>query len=104
MKINSVNADHVHALLDLPTHQTIEEVAQLLKGSSSHWINKNRIIPGKFNWGRGYGVFSVSQSNVEKVVKYITRQEQHHKKKTFMEEYKEFIKAYGMAYSEIENR
>jgi putative transposase len=59
MKINHVNADHVHALIDLPTSLSIEELMQLLKGSSSHWINANDIITGKFAWGRGYGAFSV---------------------------------------------
>ena len=53
MKINHVNADHVHALVDLPTGFSIEELVQLLKGSSSHWINSNDLITGKFAWGRG---------------------------------------------------
>jgi REP element-mobilizing transposase RayT len=55
MKINHVNADHVHALVDLPTGFSIEELMQLLKGSSSHWINANNLVVGKFAWGRGYG-------------------------------------------------
>ena len=67
MKINFVNPDHTHALIDLPTRYSIEEVMKLLKGGSSHWINANRIIPGKFAWGRGYGAFSVSHSNVGSV-------------------------------------
>jgi REP element-mobilizing transposase RayT len=53
MKINYVNADHVHALIDLPTGLSIEELMQLLKGSSSHWVNANNVLPGKFAWGRG---------------------------------------------------
>jgi len=48
MKINYVNADHVHALVDLPTGLSVEELMQLLKGSSSHWINENNLAPGKF--------------------------------------------------------
>ena len=59
MKINYVNADHVHALVDLPISLSIEKLIQLLKGSSSHWINSNNLITGKFAWGRGYGAFSV---------------------------------------------
>jgi putative transposase len=51
MKVNYVNADHVHALIDLPTSLSIEELAQLLKGSSSHWINASDLITGKFAWG-----------------------------------------------------
>ena len=51
MKINFVNPDHVHALIDLPTGVSIEKLVQLLKGSSSHWINSNDVITGKFAWG-----------------------------------------------------
>src|SRR5688572_8850018 len=70
MKINYVNSDHVHALVDLPTSLSIEEMMQLFKGGSSHWINGANLLPGKFGWGRGYGVFSVSESNVAEVAKY----------------------------------
>ncbi len=78
MKINYFNADHTHALIDLPTNQTIEQVIQLLKGSSSHWINQNKLIRGRFAWGRGYGAFSVSHSDVDRVAQYISGQEAHH--------------------------
>jgi putative transposase len=68
MRINCVNPDHVHALVDLPTSLSIEELAHLLKGSSSHWwIKSNDIILGKFAWGRGYGAFSLSESNGDQV-------------------------------------
>ena len=50
MKINFVNSDHIHALIDLPTDKSIEDIFQVFKGSSSHWINQNNIIPGKFSW------------------------------------------------------
>lgn len=98
MKINFVNSDHTHSLIDLPTNYSIEEVMHLLKGSSSHWINQNNFLKTKFSWGRGYGAFSVSESNLEKVVNYIANQEEHHRTKTFEEEYKEFIKVYGLQY------
>ena len=75
MKINYVNADQVHALVDLSTNLSIEELMQLLKGSSSHWVNVNNILQGKFAWGRGYGAFSVSESNVAQVAAYIAGQE-----------------------------
>ncbi|MEY2540471.1 MAG: REP-associated tyrosine transposase [Verrucomicrobiota bacterium] len=96
MKANYVNADHVHALVDLPTAVSIEELMQRLKGSSSHWINTHRLLPGKFAWGRGYGVFSVSASNVEQVTAYIRGQEQHHRIRTFAEEFQEFIERHGL--------
>ena len=91
-----VNPDHVHLLMDLPTSMTIEDAAHLLKGSSSNWINKSSLIKTKFAWGRGYGAFSVSQSSVEKVCDYIKNQEEHHRGRSFREEYEEFIKLYGM--------
>lgn len=96
MKINYVNADHVHALIDLPTALSIENVVQLLKGSSSHWINANDITAAKFAWGRGYGAFAVSESNVNTVAAYIAGQEQHHRMRTFTDELKEFIERHGL--------
>ena len=96
MKINFVNADHVHALIDLPTNLSIEEVMQLFKGGSSHWINESNLVPGKFGWGRGYGVFSVSESGVAEVCAYIANQEEHHRKRNFVEELKLFVERYGL--------
>ena len=104
MKINYFNAEHTHALIDLPTNLTIEEVIKLLKGSSSHWINQNRLIKGRFAWGRGYGAFSVSQSDVSRVANYIARQEEHHRKRSFAEEYAIFVKRYGLEWRDEENR
>lgn len=93
MKINYVNADHVHALIDLSPDKSIQDIVKLLKGSSSHWINKNRIIEDKFSWGRGYGAFSVSQSNAGIVIHYIKNQEIHHRKKNFSDEFESFLRA-----------
>jgi REP element-mobilizing transposase RayT len=96
MKINHVNPEHVHVLVDLPTSLCIEEVVQLLKGSSSHWINENNLLSCKFGWGRGYGAFSVSHSGVAEVARYIANQEQHHRKKSFAEELKLFVERYEL--------
>jgi putative transposase len=70
------------------------------KESSSHWINANDLIMGKFAWGRGYGAFSVSESNVGQVAAYIAGQGQHHRFRTFAQEFKEFIHRYGLRQSE----
>jgi len=102
MKINYVNPEHVHALIDLPTKFSIEDVFKLLKGASSHWINERKLLHGKFGWSRGYGAFSVSQSNVAQVAKYIATQEEHHRKHSFLEEYQNFIQRYGMKWREEE--
>jgi REP element-mobilizing transposase RayT len=93
---NHVNADHVHTLVDLPTSLSIEDLAQLLKGSSSHWINENNLVRGKFAWGRGYGAFSVSESNVDEVVAYIAGQEDHHRFRSFTDEFKQFADRHGL--------
>jgi len=100
MKINFVNPDHVHALIDLPTSLCIEDMMQLLKGSSSHWVNEQNLVAGKFGWGRGYGVFSVSESGVSEVCAYIANQEEHHRKRTFAEELKLFVERYGLEWRE----
>ena len=104
MKINYFNAEHAHALIDLPTNLTIEQVVHLLKGSSSHWINQHRLVKGRFAWGRGYGAFSVSQSDVSKVANYIARQEEHHRKRSFADEYAIFVRRYGLEWRDKENR
>jgi putative transposase len=96
MKTNYINVDHAHALIDLPTNLSVEDCIKLLKGSSSFYINKNRIINNKFSWGRGYGAFSVSPLQLDNTVKYIDNQEVHHKIKSFEEEYQLFIEKYGV--------
>jgi REP element-mobilizing transposase RayT len=98
MKINYVNPEHVHALVDLPTSKTIENLMQLFKGSSSHWINEQGLVAGKFGWGRGYGAFSVSQSGVAEAARYIAGQEAHHRRKSFVDELKLFVERYGLAW------
>ena len=88
MKINYVNADHVYALVDLPTNLSTEEMMQLFKGSSSHWINSNDVVRQKFASGRGYGVFFVSESNLSKMCTYIAEQPEHHRLRSFAEEFR----------------
>jgi len=96
MKINYVNPEHVHSLIDLPTNITIEDSFRLLKGASSHYINQTRLISGKFTWGRGYAAFSVSESQINKVVNYIKNQKEHHRVKSFAEEYTEFLSRHNL--------
>ena len=100
MRINFVNPDHVHTLVDLPTSLSIEEIMHLLKGESSHWINQNGLVACKFAWGRGYGVFSVSHSGLDEVSRYIVDQEQHHRKRNFTDELKLLVKHYGLEWDE----
>jgi REP element-mobilizing transposase RayT len=104
MRINYVNAEHTHALIDLPTNICVEDVIKLFKGSSSHWINQSRVIRSRFAWGRGYGAFSVSHSDVERVAHYIANQERHHQRQSYAEEYALFVKRYGLEWRDEENR
>ena len=63
------------------------------------WIKENRLVPCRFEWQEGYGAFSYAKSQVDAVVKYILHQEEHHKKKTFNDEYREFLDKYGVEYN-----
>ena len=94
--IDSLNGytDHLHCLFGLNTDMTIAKVMQLIKGESSFWINKEKLTKTKFEWADEYFAVSVSESIVPKVRGYIQNQEKHHEKKTFMEEYEEFMRTY----------
>ncbi len=98
--LDSVNGhkEHAHCLVSLGREQTISKVAQLIKGESSFWINKNEMIPQKFEWQDDFWAVSVSESHVPKVQKYIAAQEQHHGIKSFKEEIDEFMEKYGWSY------
>jgi putative transposase len=89
--------EHLHCLISLGKDQAIADVAQLVKGESSHWINKNRLIPYKFSWQDDYFAVSVSESHLGRVVDYIKTQETHHKYKSFSEEVEEFMNKYGFS-------
>lgn len=87
--------DHVHCLLSINSSQNIATIIQLLKGESSFWINKNKLIKYKFEWQDEYFAVSVCESQLETVRNYIRNQEIHHKNKTFQDEYNEFIKNFN---------
>lgn len=89
------HTNHVHCLISLEPDQNIATLMQLLKGESSHWANKNLDFPEKFGWQEEYFAVSVSQSHFEAVGTYIRNQESHHSKKTFEQEYQEFLDKYG---------
>lgn len=87
--------EHLHCLISLGKDQSIAKIAQLIKGESFIWINKNNIISEKFSWQDDYFAVSVSESQVQSVIKYIKNQEAHHSKKSFGEEAEEFVAKYG---------
>ena len=88
-------SDHCHCLISLGKDQNISKIAQLIKGESSLWINKQKIFNYHFSWQNDYWAMSVSESGIDKVRSYILNQEQHHKKKTLNDEIDEIMKKYG---------
>ncbi|MBK8626714.1 MAG: IS200/IS605 family transposase [Saprospiraceae bacterium] len=87
--------EHCHCLVSLSHDQSIEKIMQLIKGESSYWINKNKLTKEKFQWQNDYFAVSVSESVVDRVRAYIRRQEEHHKKKSFNDEFDEMITKFG---------
>jgi len=98
--IDSINGfnEHLHCLISLGREQSIAKVTNLIKGESSYWINRNEILRSKFEWADEYFAVSIGESQVDSVRLYIKTQEDHHRRKTFAEEYDEFIKEYGFRY------
>jgi len=87
--------DHCHCLVSLGADQTLQKTMQLIKGESSFWINKNGLTNEKFEWQDEYFAVSVSESMIDRVRNYIRNQEKHHSKKSFQDEYEEFILKFG---------
>jgi putative transposase len=92
--------DHVHLLVKTHPSFGIADTVQLLKSNSSRWVNQSKKTNVKFQWQRGYGVFSVSQSQVEIVKQYIWSQAEHHKRRTFHDEYLEILRRNGIEFDE----
>ena len=83
--------DHCHCLVSLGIDQNISQVVQLIKGESSFWINKNKLTKEKFGWQDEYFAISISESAIDPVRNYIMNQENHHKKKSYQEEYDDLV-------------
>lgn len=97
VRILNGTADHIHILFLLDPNHAVKDILKNIKGESSHWINQQNLLKAKFSWQTGYGAFSVSESNVPDVERYIKNQKEHHRKTTFMEEYDQFMKKHGLA-------
>lgn len=95
--INCINgySDHLHCLMLLNADTSLSKQMQLIKGESSFWINKNKIIRGRFEWADEYFASSVSEDKLEIAQAYIMNQQEHHKKVTFKDEYEKFLKYFG---------
>jgi REP element-mobilizing transposase RayT len=92
--------DHIHILIRVPPVLGIAEVTRVLKANSSRWVHEKWVDHREFAWQTGYGAFSVSESNVPAVMKYIAEQEEHHQRRTFQEEYLEFLRKNHMVIDE----
>jgi REP element-mobilizing transposase RayT len=97
--VNGV-ADHVHVFVGLSPTMSISDLIRDIKNNSSKFINENRFIKGKFEWQAGYGAFSYSRSQIKRVYDYILNQENHHKNRTFKEEYLEMLRKYEIDFDE----
>ena len=92
--------DHAHLFTGMKPSISISDLARDVKAGSSKFINENKWMKGKFNWQEGFGAFSYSRSQIDTVIKYILRQEEHHRKRTFKEEYIELLKKFEIEYDE----
>lgn len=99
LALNSAS-DHIHLFIGLNPKESISELLRKIKGDSSEWINKEKLTEHKFQWQEGYGAFSHSKSQIDNVVKYILNQKEHHKKKTFREEYVKILEDFNIDYNE----
>lgn len=101
-KVLGINGmpDHIHVFFGMRPIQSLSDLLQDIKGDSSQWINQKKFVNGRFSWQEGYGAFSYSKSHVNNVIEYIKNQQTHHRKKTFIEEYYDFLEKFGIDYDE----
>ena len=92
--------DHLHLFIGLNPAQSISMIMQLVKGDSSEWINKEKLTNHTFRWQNGYGAFSYSKSQINRVARYIQNQQEHHKKRDFLNEYRKMLDSFSIDYDE----
>ena len=101
-KLLAINGmpDHVHVFFGMRPTQSLSELMQHIKQDSSKWINEKKFINEKFEWQQGFGAFSYSKSQASRVITYVQNQEIHHRKITFLDEYKKFLEKFEVDYNE----
>ena len=101
-KLLAINGmpDHVHVFFGMRPTQSLSDLIQDAKGGSSKWINEKKFIKEKFEWQEGFGAFSYSKSQASRVIAYIQNQKVHHRKLTFLDEYRQFLKKFEVDYDE----
>ncbi|MBE2227028.1 MAG: IS200/IS605 family transposase [Ignavibacteria bacterium] len=103
VEVRAINgmSEHIHIVFRYNPNFSLKDMMQHIKGESSHWVNSSDLTNFKFAWQTGYSAFSVSESMLDAVIKYVNNQKEHHKKVSFKEEYDLFMKKYG---TDIVNR
>ena len=101
-KLLAINgmSDHIHIFFGMRPVQSLSNLMQDIKGSSSKWINEQKFLKQKYEWQEGFGAFSYSKSRVSNVIAYIHNQEMHHRRMSFLEEYKKFLEKFEISYDE----
>jgi putative transposase len=99
LAINSM-PDHLHVFFGMRPTQSLADLIRIVKSDSSEWINKEKLVGSKFRWQDGYSAFSYSKSQTDAVVRYVLNQEEHHRSKTFLEEYQEMLQKFEVSYDE----
>jgi putative transposase len=92
--------DHIHMLIGMRPTQSLSGLMQDVKGSSSAWVNEKRLTKSRFQWQEGYGAFSYSKKELPAIISYIKNQEDHHRQKNFIEEYKKLLYEFEIAYDD----
>ncbi|HEX7691922.1 MAG TPA: IS200/IS605 family transposase [Sediminibacterium sp.] len=93
--INNV-ADHIHLFIGMTPAQSASDLMRIIKADSTKWINSQYLIPQKFSWQEGFGAFSYSHSHIDRVVRYIHDQQEHHRKAGFIQEYRSQLDHFGI--------
>jgi REP element-mobilizing transposase RayT len=93
-------ADHIHILLSVKPNILLSDLVRDIKCNSSKWINERQYVDGKFQWQEGFGAFSYTHWHLDTIINYINNQEDHHKKKSFKDEYLEFLEKFYIEYDE----
>ncbi|WP_428328722.1 IS200/IS605 family transposase [Mucilaginibacter sp.] len=99
LAINSM-PDHLHLFFGFRPNQSLADLMRIVKNESSAWINDKQFTKAVFKWQEGYGAFSYSRSHVKSVISYVLNQEEHHRKRTFLEEYHQFLEQFEIEYDE----
>ena len=101
-KLISINGmpDHVHILIGLRPSMALADLVREIKADSTNFINKNKLVHGRFSWQEGYGAFSYGHSQLDTIIRYIQNQEKHHQRRSFKAEYLTLLRKFDIAFEE----